>query len=159
MKLKVGSRVIYPHHGAAIVRKVKRTRAFGKISEYLTLEIVHTDMTIQVPADIVDEVGIRAPISKDEVKELLKMISKKSVREPANWSRRYKNYQEKLRSGDVWQVAEVVRNLHLRTKIKDLSAGEKNLYDQAEVLLVSEISFSLNVSHDTAIERVHGALA
>lgn len=159
MKLKVGSRVIYPHHGAAIVRGKKNKRAFGTVTEYLSLEIVHSDMTIQVPSHIVDEVGIRFPVSRSEVNDLLAVISKKDIREPANWSRRYKNYQEKLRSGDVYQVAEVVRNLHLRSVIKDLSAGEKKLYEQAEGLLVSEISFSLNINRETAIERVLKALA
>ena len=158
MSLRVGSRVIYPHHGAAIVRKKEKKRAFGKITEYLNLEIVHSDMMVSVPSDQVDAVGIRPPISKSEVLDLLKVVGKKDVREPANWSRRFKNYQEKLRSGDVYQVAEVVRNLVLRQKVKDLSAGEKKLYDTAESLLISELSFSLNISREKAKERVLKAL-
>ena len=158
MKLKEGSRVIYPHHGAAIVKKKVRKRAFGKIREYLLLEIVHGDMTVSVPTDMAEQVGIRPPVSRSEVNDLLDVISKTSVREPANWSRRYKNYQEKLRSGDIYQVAEVVRNLHLRSLEKDLSAGEKKLYETAENLLVSEISFSLHTSREKALEEIHKAL-
>ncbi len=155
MKLKEGSRVIYPHHGAAIVKKKVRKRAFGRIQEYLMLEIVHGDMMqVAMPADKAEEVGIRPPVSRSEVDDLMDLISKTSVREPKNWSRRFKNYQEKLRSSDIYQVAEVVRNLHLRSLIKDLSAGEKKLYEKAESLLVSEISFSLNTSEEKALDKI-----
>ena len=80
------------------------------------------------------------------------------MREPANWSRRFKNHQEKLRSGDVYQVAEVVRNLRLREKTKGLSAGEKTMYNKARKVLVSELSFALNVSEEDAMDQVEEQL-
>ncbi|MCL4148503.1 UNVERIFIED_CONTAM: hypothetical protein GTU68_025531, partial [Idotea baltica] len=92
------------------------------------------------------------------VEDLFELLSKKDVREPANWSRRFKNHQEKLKSGDVYQVAEVVRNLALRESAKGLSAGEKNMYTKARKVLVSELSFSLDVSEEDAIDQVDAQL-
>jgi CarD family transcriptional regulator len=86
------------------------------------------------------------------------LLAKNDVREPANWSRRFKNHQEKLKSGDVYQVAEVVRNLALREKTKGLSAGEKNMYTKARKVLVSELSFALNVSEESAMGQVEEQL-
>ena len=94
----------------------------------------------------------------EDVEDLFEVLQRRDVREPANWSRRFKNHQEKLKSGDVYQVAEVVRNLALRDREKGLSAGEKTLYNKARNVLVSELSFALDVSEDDAMEKVDGAL-
>jgi CarD family transcriptional regulator len=121
-------------------------------------EIAHDELTVRVPVDKVDEVGMRPPISLEDVEDLFVLLAKKDVREPANWSRRFKNHQEKLKSGDVYQVAEVVRNLALREKTKGLSAGEKNMYTKARKVLVSELSFALNVSEESAMGQVEEQL-
>ena len=106
-----------------------------------------------------EDVGMRPPISAEDVDDLFQLLSKKDVREPTNWSRRFKNHQEKLKSGDVYQVAEVVRNLALRETTKGLSAGEKAMLVKARGVLVSELSFALNVSEDEALERLEQQLA
>ena len=93
-----------------------------------------------------------------QLDDLVSVLSKPDPRVPSNWSRRFKNHQEKLKSGDVYQVAEVVRNLALREADKGLSAGEKSLFNKARNVLVSELSFALNVSEDDALERVQKAL-
>ena len=124
----VGDRVVYPHHGAAIVTKKEVRKAFGEKTEYLVLEMAHGEMTLSVPVDKVEEVGMRWPISTEDVEDLFEVLEKRGIREPPNWSRRFKNHQEKLKSGDVYQVAEVVRNLALREADKGLSAGEKSLF-------------------------------
>ncbi len=154
----VGDRVVYPHHGAAIVRKKEMRKAFGEKKEYLVLEMAHGEMTLSVPVDNVEEVGMRWPISTEDVEDLFEVLQKRGIREPPNWSRRFKNHQEKLKSGDVYQVAEVVRNLALREADKGLSAGEKSLFTKARGVLVSELSFALEISEDEATERVEGAL-
>ncbi|MEL0140934.1 MAG: CarD family transcriptional regulator, partial [Acidimicrobiaceae bacterium] len=114
MSFKPGDRVVYPHHGAAVIEKKEKRKAFGEEAEYLVLRMAHGEMTLAVPVDKVDEVGMRWPISEEDVEDLFEVLAKRDVREPANWSRRFKNHQEKLKSGDVYQVAEVVRNLALR---------------------------------------------
>lgn len=158
MTFKAGDRVVYPHHGAAVVEKKETREAFGEKTEYLVLRMAHGEMTLAVPVDKAEEVGMRWPISTEDVEDLFEVLGKRDVREPANWSRRFKNHQEKLKSGDVYQVAEVVRNLALRDKDKGLSAGEKSLYTKARSVLVSELSFALDVSEDDATAKVDGAL-
>lgn len=156
MPFDVGDRVVYPHHGAAhIVRK--ETRQFnGEDTEYLVLEVRRDDtvLTLSVPSDNADDVGMRPPISRDEVEDLFDLLAKRDIREPANWSRRFKNHQEKLKSGDVYQVAEVVRNLSLRDQAKGLSAGEKSMFLKARSVLVSELSFALDLTEEDALDKV-----
>ena len=154
MTYKPGDRVVYPHHGAAIIEKTESREIAGEQKEFFVLRMAHGELTLRVPVDKVDEVGMRPPISTEDVEDLFALLAKKDVREPANWSRRFKNHQEKLKSGDVYQVAEVVRNLSLREKTKGLSAGEKTMYTKARNVLVSELSFALDVSEEDAMAQV-----
>ena len=159
MTFKIGDRVVYPHHGAAEVVRLEKREFAGEQKDYLVLRMTHGDMTVSVPIEKVDDVGMRWPIDHEDVDDLFEVLARRDVREPANWSRRYKNHQEKLKSGDVYQVAEVVRNLARREMAKGLSAGEKNLYNTARTVLVSELSFALDVTEDQASERVDEVLA
>jgi len=155
---KIGDKVVYPHHGAAtIVRREKRV-AFGEKRDYLVLQLAYDDLTLMVPADNTESVGLREVINDEEVEEVFAVLKKKEARMPTNWSRRYKNHSEKLRSGDIYQVAEVVRNLSIRDKDKGLSAGEKRMLSRARQILVSELTFALNVDEATAEERLTEAL-
>jgi CarD family transcriptional regulator len=154
MTYKVGDRVVYPHHGAAVIEKKEKREAFGEKKEYLVLRMAHGELTLRVPTDNAEAVGMRPPIAKDDVEDLYQVLAKRDVREPSNWSRRFKNHQEKLKSGDVYQVAEVVRNLALREADRGLSAGEKSMLAKARGVLVSELSFALDVPEDEALERV-----
>ena len=159
MAFEVGDRVVYPHHGAAIISRKEKREFMGEVREYLVLEMAHGDLTLAVPADNAEEVGMRPPISAEDVDDLFQLLAKKDVREPTNWSRRFKNHQEKMKSGDVYQVAEVVRNLALREASKGLSAGEKSMLVKARQVLVSELSFALGVSEDEALEKLNEQLA
>jgi CarD family transcriptional regulator len=159
MSFKPGDRVVYPHHGAAVIERKEKRVAFGEETEYLVLRMAHGDLMLSVPADKAEDVGMRPPISVEDVEDLFELLRKKDVREPSNWSRRFKNHQEKLKSGDVYQVAEVVRNLALREASKGLSAGEKSMLVRARGVLVSELSFALDVSEDEALERVNAVLS
>ena len=159
MDFKVGDNVIYPHHGAAVILSRETRQAFGESREYLNLKTAHGDLKLSVPVDKVDEVGMRPPIDEDDVEDLFELLAKKDIREPANWSRRFKNHQEKLKSGDIYQVAEVVRNLALREAAKGLSQGEKSMLEKSRQILVSELSISMDVSEDGAREAVAERLA
>ena len=158
MTFKVGDKVVYPHHGAAVVEKKEKRKAFGATTEYLVLRMAHGEMVLSVPVENAEDVGMRWPISKQDVPDLFEVLEKRDVREPANWSRRFKNHQEKLKSGDVYQVAEVVRNLALREAAKGLSAGEKTLHNKALSILISELAFALNTTEEKALAKVEGAL-
>ena len=142
-----------------LLEKKEKRKAFGKTTEYLVLRMAHGELTLSVPVENAEDVGMRWPISKEDVKDLFEVLQKRDIREPANWSRRFKNHQEKLKSGDVYQVAEVVRNLALRDQAKGLSAGEKTLYNKALDVLVSELAFALNTPEEKASAKVADALS
>jgi len=159
VKFKKGDTIIYPQHGACIVMGTKKMDAFGEKREYLILQTVINEMTLKVPVNMADEVGVRPPVSADELEDLVAVLAKPDPRVPSNWSRRFKNHQEKLKSGDVYQVAEVVRNLAARNRDASLSAAERTMYERARVNLVSEISPALKVSAEAAEEYLDAALA
>ena len=127
--------------------------------EYLILETVINEMTLKVPVEKADEVGVRPPVSPDELEDLVSVLAKSDPRVPSNWSRRFKNHQEKLKSGDVYQVAEVVRNLAARNRDAALSAAERTMYERARVNLISEIAPALKVSAEAAEEYLDEALS
>ena len=154
----IGDKVVYPHHGAAVVERRETKEAFGKTQEYLVLRLAYGDLTLMVPADNTDGVGLREVINDEEVEEVFAVLRKREARMPTNWSRRYKNHSEKLRSGDIYQVAEVVRNLSIREADKGLSAGEKRMLARARQILVSELTFALNVDEEAAETRLDEVL-
>ena len=158
MPFDVGDKVVYPHHGAAVVERRELKEVFGETREYLVLRLAYGDLTLMVPTDNTDEVGLREVINDEEVEEVFAVLRKKEARMPTNWSRRYKNHSEKLRSGDIYQVAEVVRNLSIREKDKGLSAGEKRMLTRARQILVSELTFAIGVSEEEAEKKLNDAL-
>jgi CarD family transcriptional regulator len=157
-KPKKGDTVIYPQHGACVVLNMKRMKAFGKTQDYLILKTVINEMTLSIPVDQISTVGVRPPVSSSELQDLVSVLAKADPRVPANWSRRFKNHQEKLKSGDVYQVAEVVRNLAARDRDSALSAAEKTMYDRARVNLISEIQPALRVTTEEAETYLDKAL-
>jgi CarD family transcriptional regulator len=159
MPFDVGDKVVYPHHGAAIIEKRERKNMFGERTDYLVLRLAYGDLTLMVPADNAEEIGLRDVINDEEVEEVFAVLRKKEARMPTNWSRRFKNHVEKLKSGDIYQVAEVVRNLSIRENDKGLSAGEKRMLAKARQILVSELTFALNVDEEAAEERLDETLA
>ena len=150
MSFDVGDKVVYPHHGAAVIEKREKKFAFGEEREYLILKLAYGDLTLMVPTDNTEEVGLREVINDEEVEEVFAVLRKKEARMPTNWSRRFKNHVEKLKSGDIYQVAEVVRNLSLREKDKGLSAGEKRMLARARQILVSELALAEHTNEDKA---------
>ena len=161
MKFKKGDTVIYPQHGACKVVATRKEDPFGsgKQIEYLVLSTVIGEMMLKVPMSKVDDVGVRPPVSPDELADLVAVLAKPDPRVPSNWSRRFKNHQEKLKSGDVYQVAEVVRNLSARNRDASLSAAERTMYERARVNLISEIAPALKVSPEEAERYLDDALA
>jgi CarD family transcriptional regulator len=156
---RVGDKVVYPHHGAATVEGFQDREMEGSTRKYYILRLSYGDLTLMVPMDGADDVGLRGVVQKDEIDSVFAILkSKKQAPSPSNWSRRFKNHVEKLRSGDIYQVAEVVRNLSIRDKDKGLSAGEKRMLTKARQILVSELTFAINVSEEEAEQRLDAAL-
>ena len=159
MPFDVGDKVVYPHHGAAVIQRRELREVSGADREYLVLPMAFDDLTLRVPVDSIDSVGLRDVINDEEITDVYAVLAKKDVRTPTNWSRRFKNHAEKLKSGDVYQVAEVVRNLSMRRAENGLSAGETTMLSKARRVLVSELSFALDVGDEEAGRRLDAAMA
>jgi CarD family transcriptional regulator len=162
MTFDVGTNVIYPVHGvAAIVGRELRV-VDGEEQTYLVLRVTGEartdDLTLLVPEDRADELGVRHAISPEDADGILELLAVRAPRVPSNWSRRFKNHQEKLRSGDLFACAEVVRNLALRQMIQPLAAAETAMYRNARYNLVSELGLTWGVSDEEAADRVDRAL-
>lgn len=156
---RVGDKVVYPHHGAAVIKGLEEKEFLGERRQYYVLRLAYGDLTLMVPADNTEEVGIRDVIARDELDKVFKVLRSKECRMPTNWSRRFKTHVEKLRSGDIYQVAEVVRNLSRREAEKGLSAGEKRMLTRARQILVSEVTFAANVDEPEAQKMLDKVLA
>ena len=159
MSFDVGDKVVYPHHGAAVIQRRELRQVSGTEREYLVLHMAFDDLTLRVPIDSIDSVGLREVIDDEEIADVFAVLAKKDVRTPTNWSRRFKNHAEKLKSGDIYQVAEVVRNLSMRRAESGLSAGETTMLSKARRVLVSELSFALDVGDEEAGRRLDAAMA
>lgn len=159
-RYKVGDQVVYPQHGVATIQKIEDKEVLGGKQSYLVLELDEGDLTLMVPAASVEEVGIRNLIGKEQVDEVLGILGKAKVTDGAdNWSRRFKANSEKLRSGDIQMVAEVVRNLSIRDKQKGLSTGERRMLNRARRILAGEIAVALKLDAEGADEVLENALA
>ena len=140
MIFQVGETVVYPHHGAATIIEVKNRTIRGEEKLYLKLNVTQGDLTIEVPAENVDLVGVRDVIGQDGLDKVFEVLRAPFTEEPTNWSRRYKANLEKLASGDVIKVSEVVRDLWRRDQDRGLSAGEKRMLAKARQILISELA-------------------
>jgi len=158
-KYKVGDQVVYPQHGVATIQKIEDKDVLGEVQSYLVLELDEGDLTLMVPATSVEEVGIRNLIGKDQVEEVLRILRKGRITDGAdNWSRRFKANSEKLKSGDIQQVAEVVRNLSIRDRQKGLSTGERRMLNRARRILSGEIAVALKLDNEGAEAVLEDAL-
>jgi CarD family transcriptional regulator len=156
---KVGDKVVYPHHGAGTVVKKESREVLGQKRDYLTIKILHNDMTVQVPCENADQVGLRRVIGEKEVGVVLKALTGGSTEMPKNWNRRFKHNRDKMKTGDVLELAEVVRNLALRDHEKGLSTGEKQMFVKAKKILASELMYAKNMDEDECAEWLEEVLS
>ena len=155
----IGDKVVYPHHGAGTVVKKEKREVLGETREYLTIQILHNDMTVNVPCENADRVGLRTVIDQRTVQMVVRTLSGGSTEMPKNWNRRFKHNRDKMKTGDVLELAEVVRNLALRDHEKGLSTGEKQMYVKAKKILASELMYAKTMTEDEAHEWLEEVLA
>ncbi len=155
---KVGDKVVYPHHGAGTVVKREKREVLGEKREYLTIKILHNDMTVNVPAENAEAVGLRKVIGEDMVKVVVKALTGGGTQMPKNWNRRFKHNRDKMKTGDILELAEVVRNLSLRDSEKGLSTGEKQMFVKAKKILASELMYAKDMDEEEAAEWLDGVL-
>jgi CarD family transcriptional regulator len=159
MSFKVGDTVVYPHHGAARIEAVETRTIKGEDRTYLVLKVDKGDLTVRVPADNAELVGVRDVVGAEGLERVFEVLRAPHTEEPTNWSRRYKANLEKLASGDVNKVAEVVRDLWRRDRERGLSAGEKRMLAKARQILVSELALAEKTNEDKAEALLDEVLA
>ena len=154
----VGDKVVYPHHGAATIVKQERIEFDGERQDYFVLEIVTDQLTLRVPAASALDRGVRPVISKNKARQVFAVFKQEPQEAGANWSRWYKLLTEKINSGDIFQVAEVVRDLTYAQQIKGISPALKRMLAKARLIIVSELQFSLDLSEEDTIKKLDRSL-
>ena len=150
IEFECGDNVVYPHHGAGKVLKKEAKTMFGQERIYLTIKILHNDMTVMVPSENAAKAGLRRVIDEETVLKVLAVLSDDVSEMPKNWNRRFKHNRDKMKTGDIYELAEVVRNLAFREHDKGLSTGEKQMYTRAKKILASELMYALDKNEDEA---------
>lgn len=142
---KVGDRVVYPMHGAGVIQSIEQKEILGAVQQYYVMHLPMGDMMVMIPLDSADEVGLREVINSEEVEQVLEVLRGDTTKMSTNWNRRYRANLEKIRTGNIYEVAEVVRNLALRDQEKGLSTGERKMLESARGILLSELCLSQDV--------------
>ena len=151
--------MVYPHHGAGQVIKKEEKDILGEKRQYLTIKILHNDMTVMVPCENAGKAGLRRVIDEETVKKVLSVLSDDVSEMPKNWNRRFKHNRDKIKTGDIYELAEVVRNLAIREHEKGLSTGEKQMFTRAKKILASELMYALEMEEDEAEQHLDNLLA
>ncbi len=147
-----GDNVVYPHHGAGVVLKKESKDLLGESREYLTIKILHNEMTVMVPCENAHRAGLRRVIDEEQVERVIGVLTGEVSEMPKNWNRRFKYNREKIKTGNIYELAEVVRNLAIREMEKGLSTGEKQMYTRAKKILASEFMYVLDKDEEGAEE-------
>jgi CarD family transcriptional regulator len=159
IEFELGDHVVYPHHGAGKVMKKEEMEILGERREYLTIKILHNDMTVRVPTENAALAGLRRVIDEETVKKVLDVLGDEVSEMPKNWNRRFKHNRDKIKTGDIYELAEVVRNLSLRESEKGLSTGEKQMFTRTKKILASELMYALDKDEEEAENYLDELLA
>jgi CarD family transcriptional regulator len=159
IEFELGDHVVYPHHGAGKVLKKEDMEILGERREYLTIKILHNDMTVRVPTENAALAGLRRVIDEETVNKVLDVLRDEVSEMPKNWNRRFKHNRDKIKTGDIYELAEVVRNLSLRESEKGLSTGEKQMFTRTKKILASELMYALDKDEEEAENYLDELLA
>lgn len=156
---KVGDKIAHPMHGAGIVDSVVQKKVNGVVREYYILKLPVNGMLVMIPTENSEEIGVRPVVEKAEADAVIRAIPGIEVDMTQNWNRRYRENMLRLKSGDLLEVAKVVKGLMLREVDRGLSTGERKMLHSAKQILISEIVLSQSSSYEEVEERINGALA
>ncbi len=158
MGFKVGDKVIYPNHGLGVVEKVEDKTIFGTTCGFFHLRILSNETTVLVPVANVDNVGLRRAITDEEVERLFQLLGDGKIDNHQNWKGRFKDNSDKMRTGSIYDMADVLKSLTFLAKSKSLSFREKRMLDRAKALIISEISEVVRTTQADIEEKVNKAL-
>ncbi len=135
----IGDKVVYPMHGAGIIEGIEEKEILGEKRKYYIMRMPIGDMKVMIPVDNVEEIGIREVIDDEDMEKVLEILKGDQSKMPQNWNRRYRLNMERIKTGDIFEIAAVVRNLMIRDAEKGLSTGERKMLNSAKQMLISEI--------------------
>ena len=155
-EFQAGDLAVYPAHGVGRIEAVESRVVNGEKHEFYIMKVLENSMVIMIPTNNVESVGLREVIGRDEIPKVYEIMKKKqeTVNESQTWNRRYREYMDKIKTGSPFEVAEVFRDLYLLKLTKDLSFGERKLYDTAQGLLVRELSTAKDTDQQTIISEI-----
>ena len=158
MQFDIGDKVIYPNHGLGVIERIEDKTILGTTCGFYSLRMATSDTTVLVPVDNVGDVGLRRAIDDSEVKKLFTLLGNGKIENHQNWKGRFKDNSDKMRTGSIYDVVDVLKSLNHLSQSKNLSFREKRMLDRAKFLVISEISEVINESDEVVEERVEKAL-
>ncbi len=150
---QIGDKIVYPIYGAGTIEAVETKEILGQSHDYYVIK-TNSKMKVMVPIEKCDEAGIRHIVEEDALEELFETLKADSNKMPDNWNRRYRENMEKIKTGDLMQVAEVVRNLYRVEKQKNLSNGEKKMLEKSMLIISSEVALVKNITQEKAEKMI-----
>lgn len=158
MEFRVGDRVVYPSHGSGTVVSIEKRTVLDTECDYLEVSLKASDMRVMIPVEEAETVGLRKVVGEEAVTECLDLLRAEETKMSSNWNRRFRANTEKIKTGDIFEVAEVVRNLTVRDVRRGLATSERKMLDETREILCSEIALSMGISLEEAEEMVDEAL-
>ncbi|HSH36490.1 CarD family transcriptional regulator [Schnuerera sp.] len=154
----IGDKVVYPMHGAGIIEGIEEKEILGEKRKYYIMRMPIGEMNVMIPVDNIEEIGIREIITNDDLEKVLDVLKGDKTKMPQNWNRRYRLNMEKIKSGDIFEIAAVVRNLMLRDAEKALSTGERKMLNSAKQMLISEIVLVVDSNQEETEKLINDAI-
>ena len=159
MSFQIGDKVAHPMYGAGVLESVVQKKVGGVVQEYYIMKLAKSSMIVMIPTQGSEEIGVRPVVDPDQADRVLAAIPSIQVEMTANWTRRYRENMERLKSGDLLEVARVVKGLTLRDAKRSLSTGERKMLHSARQILISELVLSKSLSYETVEAQLDTALA
>ena len=153
----IGDKIVYPMHGAGTIDSIEEKNILGEKHNYYIIKMPG-EVKVMVPTDKAEEVGVRNIINKEEASKVMSILGENETEMSANWSKRYRDNMDKMKSGDIYEVADVVRNLSFKQKEKGLSTGEKKMLNNAKQILVSELVLAEHASQEEVEKLVENKI-
>ncbi len=152
---RLGDKIVYPMHGAGVIESVEEKEVLGEKKKYFIIKMPVNEMKLMIPVDNVENIGVRKIISTEEVKEVFDILKEDSSLNKLNWNKRYRANMDRMKSGDIFEVARIVRSLTYRDQEKGLSTGEKKMLSNAKQILISELILAEDSSSEEIETRIN----
>ena len=156
---QIGDKIVHPMHGAGIVESIVQKKVNGVVREYYVLKLPVRSMVVMVPTEHCEEIGVRPILEPEQAARVMEALPSIQVEMTQNWSRRYRENMERLKSGNLLEVARVIKGLMQRDVARGLSTGERKMLHSAKQILISEIVMCQGGSYDAVEERINRAMA